>query len=212
VQQALRELGYIEGKNAVYEVRSADGVAERLPQLAAELVKLKVDVIVAEHGVPTASAAKQATATIPIVFTSVGDPVAFGLVPNLANPGGNVTGMASLAPELSRKQLELLKQAVPTLSHVIFLRNPDNPADMRLSRDREAAARALGMDLQEFDVRTLEPQDRAAASDALLRHLGGRIIGLYYTPGAEYDGFALFEAPDDATAAGSKLRLLLSAT
>ena len=155
VQDGLHELGYIDGKNAVFEVRSADGVVERLPELAADLVKLKVDVIVAQHGLPAAEAAKQATPTIPIVFTSVGDPVAFGLLRNLARPEGNVTGMAFLAPELSRKQVELLREAIPSLSRVTFLRAAANPADVRLARERQIAAQALGLELREIDVHTL---------------------------------------------------------
>jgi putative tryptophan/tyrosine transport system substrate-binding protein len=169
VQEGLRELGYLDGKNAVFEVRSADGVAERLPQLAADLVKLKVDVIVAQHGLPAAEAAKRATATIPIVFTSVGDPVAFGLLPSLAKPGANLTGIAFLAPELSRKQVEFLKEAVPSLSRVTFLRAPDNPADVRLARERKAAAQALGLELQEIDVRTLADIESAFAAAAEAR-------------------------------------------
>jgi putative ABC transport system substrate-binding protein len=161
IREGLRDLGYVDGKNAIFETRSADGVADRLPALAAELVKLNVDVIVAQHGVPATEAAKRATATIPIVFTSVGDPVAFGLVSNLARPGGNITGVAFLAPEMTRKQLEFLKEAVPSLSRVTVLRNPDNPADIQLARDRQSAAQALRLKLQEIDVRTPADFERA---------------------------------------------------
>ena len=150
IRKGLGELGYVEGKNALFEFRSADGVADRLPALAAELVKLNVDVIVAHNGFPAAEAAKRATATIPIVFTSVGDPVAFGLVPNLARPGGNITGVAFLAPEMTRKQIELLREAVPSLSRVTILRNPDNPADLKIARDRQNAAQALRPTLHEI--------------------------------------------------------------
>ena len=164
IQDGLRDLGYVDGKNALFEIRSADGVADRLPALAAELVKLNVDVIVAQHGVPATEAAKRATATIPIVFTSVGDPVAFGLVANLARPAGNITGVAFLAPEMTRKQFELLHEAVPSLSRVTVLRNADNPADIQLARDRQSAAQALRLTLQEIDVRTPADFKRAFAA------------------------------------------------
>ncbi len=164
IRDGLRDLGYVDGKNALFEVRSADGVADRLPALAAELVKLNVDVIVAQHGVPATEAAKRATATIPIVFTAVGDPVAFGLVANLARPAGNITGVAFLAPEMTRKQFELLHEAVPSLSRVTVLRNADNPADIQLARDRQSAAQALRLTLQEIDVRTPADFERAFAA------------------------------------------------
>jgi len=164
IRDGLRDLGYVDGKNALFETRSADGVADRLPALAAELVRLNVDVIVAQHGVPATEAAKRATATIPIVFTSVGDPVAFGLVANLARPAGNITGVAFLAPEMTRKQFELLHEAVPSLSRVTVLRNADNPADIQLARDRQSAAQALRLTLQEIDVRTPADFERAFAA------------------------------------------------
>ena len=164
IRDGLRDLGYVDGKNALFETRSADGVADRLPALAAELVKLNVDVIVAQHGVPATEAAKRATATIPIVFTSVGDPVAFGLVANLARPAGNITGVAFLAPEMTRKQFELLHEAVPSVSRVTVLRNADNPADIQLARDRQSAAQALRLTLQEIDVRTPADFERAFAA------------------------------------------------
>jgi putative ABC transport system substrate-binding protein len=112
-RQGLRDLGYVEGRNLVTEIRSAEGKRERLPALAAELVALNVDVIVAPGGTASVLAAKQATGTLPIVFTNVGDPVASGLVTSLARPGGNVTGLSIVAPELVSKRLELLTQAVP---------------------------------------------------------------------------------------------------
>ena len=164
IRDGLRDLGYVDGKNALFEIRSADGVADRLPALAAELVKLNVDVIVAQHGVPATEAAKRATATIPIVFTAVGDPVAFGLVANLARPAGNITGVAFLAPEMTRKQFELLHEAVPSVSRVTVLRNADNPADIQLARDRQSAAQALRLTLQEIDVRTPADFERAFAA------------------------------------------------
>src|SRR5229473_3041435 len=121
--QGLRDLGYVEGRNLVIEYRDAEGKVERLPALAAELVALKVDVIVA-GGTPQALAAKQATRTIPIVLTGAGDPVTSGLVTSLARPGGNVTGLSVLRPDLVGKCLEQLKQAVPGVSHVAVLWHP----------------------------------------------------------------------------------------
>src|SRR6266487_3578955 len=165
IRDGLRDLGYVDGKNALFETRSADGVADRLPALAAELVKLNVDVIVAQHGVPATEAAKHATATIPIVFTAVGDPVAFGLVANLARPAGNITGVAFLAPEMTRKQFELLHEAVPSVSRVVVFRNADNPADIQLARDRQSAAQALRLTLQEIDVRTPADFERVRRRD-----------------------------------------------
>ena len=121
-RQGLNELGYIEGKNIVIEYRYAEGKADRLPDLAAELVRLKVDVIVAT-ATPSVLAVKKASATIPIVIVAVGDPVASGLVTSLARPGGNITGLTILAPELSGKRLELLKEVVPNVTRVAFLWN-----------------------------------------------------------------------------------------
>ena len=118
--QGLRDLGYVEGKNILIEFRTTGGKSERLPELAAELVRLKVDVIVADTA-GEVTAAKNATATIPIVMRGVADPIALGLVASLAHPGGNITGMAALAPELSGKRLELLKEVIPKLSRVALL-------------------------------------------------------------------------------------------
>src|SRR6266487_1680967 len=121
--QGLRDLGYVEGRNLVIEYRDAEGKLERLPALAAELVALKVDVIVVPTSTLAVLAAKQATRTLPIVFIGTADPVASGLVMSLARPGGNVTGLSNLAPELVAKWLELLKQAVPGVSRVAALWN-----------------------------------------------------------------------------------------
>jgi len=165
----VRRLGYVNGKNAFFEVRSADGAAERLPRLAGELVDLKVGIIVARQGLPAARAAILATKTIPIVFFPVGDPVAFGLVDSLSRPGGNATGIGFFAPELSRKQLELLKETVASLSRVTYLRNPDNPADVHLSRDRKDAAGTLGLTLDEIDVHSLQEIENAFATAAKVR-------------------------------------------
>ena len=145
--QGLRDLGYVEGRNVVIEYRDDEGKRERLPALAAELVALKVDVILAEGGTLGPRVAKQATTTIPVVFAA-GDPVGSGLVTSLARPGGNVTGLSNLSAELVGKRLELLKQAVPGVSRVAVLRSPtalgERPAkDMLKAAD--VAARALGV-------------------------------------------------------------------
>jgi len=161
--QGLRDLGYVEGRNVVIEYRDAAGKQERFPALAAELVALKVDVIVAS-GTPQALAAKQATRTIPIVMTSAGDPVGSGLVTSLARPGGNVTGLSFLAPELVGKCLELLTQAVPGVSRVAVLWHPGDYGE-RTERDMlkgaEVAARALGVRLQVVEARGPADFDRA---------------------------------------------------
>ena len=161
--QGLRDLGYVEGRNVVIEYRSAEGEIERLPALAAELIALKVDVIVA----PTtlgALAAKQATRTIPIVFAGAADPVTDGLVSSLARPGGNVTGLSNLAPELIGKCLEQLKQAVPGVSQVAVLWQPDaagEHTDQDMLQGAEAAARALGVRLQFVKAHGSADFDRA---------------------------------------------------
>ena len=151
-RQELSKLGWIEGKNIAIEYRFAEQKQVRLPELAADLVRLKVDLIVVSGG-PTASAAKKATATIPIVMTNVGDPVGAGLVGSLARPGVNVTGFSGLAPELGTKRLEILKDAVPKLSRVGFLR----PVESTIRGDRQLkelrlAAQALKLKLEEIDT------------------------------------------------------------
>ena len=162
--QGLRDLGYVEGRNLLIEHRDAAGKTERFPALAAELVALKVDVIVASGGTLAALAAKQATTTLPIVFAGVGNPVAEGLVTSLARPGGNVTGLSLVQQELVGKSLELLKQAVPEVSRVALLLKPDAMPD-RAKKDRlnaaDVAARALGVRLQVVEARGPEDFDRA---------------------------------------------------
>ena len=138
-RQGLRDLGYVEGQNIFIEYRYAEGTYERLPALAAELVRLKVNVIVS-HSTPGPSAAKQATSTIPIVMTSAGDPVGSGLVSSMAQPGGNITGLSLMAPELGGKRLQLLKQFLPGLSRVAVLWNATNPYATMVAREAEAAA------------------------------------------------------------------------
>ena len=161
--QGLRDLGYVEGRNVVIEYRDAEGKAERLPTLAAELVALNVDVIVAAAGTLPALAAKQATRTLPIVFIAVSNPVTSGLVTSLARPGGNLTGMSTVSPELTSKWLELLKQAVPGVSRVAFLWQPGGlgDTDKEVLREAEVAARALGVRLQFVEARGPADIDRA---------------------------------------------------
>jgi putative ABC transport system substrate-binding protein len=151
----LRDLGYVEGKNIVIEFRFARGQYDRLPELAAELVRLKVDVIVT-HSAPGALAAKKATESvpIPIVMTNVGDAVGWGIVPSLARPGGNITGDTFFVTELVAKRLEVLKDALPRVRRVAVLANPDNAAMAQSVQAMEAAARELGVTLARSDVRS----------------------------------------------------------
>ena len=148
----LREWGWVEGKNVVFENRNAENQLERLPELAADLIRLKVDVIVAA-GTLAPLAAKQATATIPIVMTTAGDPLGSGLVASLARPGGNVTGMSLMVPDLGAKRLELLKELLPRLSRVAVLWNAANPYSALVYKETQAGGRTLGIDVQSLDVR-----------------------------------------------------------
>ena len=163
-RQGLRDLGYVEGRNVVIEYRSAEGKVERLPALAAELVALKVDVIFVGGGTRSALAAMQATKTIPIVFASVADPVASGLVTSLARPGGNVAGLSNLTPELVGKCLEQLTQAVPGVSRVAVLWLPGalgERTETDMLKGADVAARALGVRLQFVEARGPADFDRA---------------------------------------------------
>ena len=164
-RQGLRELSYVEGKNIVIEQRFADGKLDRLPALAAELVRLKVHIIVTT-GAPATRAAKQATSTIPIVMAQDSDPVGDGFVASLAHPGGNTTGLSSLAPELSGKRLEILREVVPKLFRVAILGTSTGPSHAQLMRELELAAKAFKMQLQYLDVldaKDIDPAFRAAA-------------------------------------------------
>src|SRR5262245_33925035 len=165
-RQGLRDLGYVEGSNVVIEYRDAQGKPERLPALAAELVALKVDVIVTAAGNNLAMAAKKATGTLPVVFAGVSDPVAFGLVTSLARPGGNVTGTSLFSPELVGKRLELLTQAVPGVSRVAVLWLP-GALGQRMEEDMlnlaDVAARALWVRLQFVEARVAADFVRAYA-------------------------------------------------
>ena len=162
-RQRLRELGYVEGKNIVIEYRYAEGKLERLPDLAAELVRLKVDVIVTGGSVASLTA-KKASATIPIVFGSHADPVGTGLVSSLAQPGGNITGLSTMAPDLDGKRLELLKEAFPKIARVAFLWQSGGGVRENLPlTDMKAAAKALGVKLHSREVRGLDDFDSAFA-------------------------------------------------
>jgi putative ABC transport system substrate-binding protein len=165
-RQGLRELGYMEGKNIVIEWRSAEGKPDRLPALATELVHLKVDVIVTAGPLVT-RAAKKATVTIPIVMAQDPDPVGSGFVASLARPGGNITGLSRIAPELSGKQMELLKEIVPMLSRVAVFGTSTRPGNALTLREVELAAGAFGVKLQYLDI--LSPKDIEAAFEAAVR-------------------------------------------
>ena len=157
-RQGLRELGYIDGKNIVIDHRYADGKLDRLPMLAAEFVRLKVDVIVTGGGISTRSA-KEATVTIPIVMTQDIDPVRNGFVASLARPGGNITGLATLGPEISGKQIELLREILPKLGRVAVLGTTSNPGTEQALKETELAAAAFKVQLQYLDVLGLNDID-----------------------------------------------------
>jgi putative ABC transport system substrate-binding protein len=188
-RQGLRELGYIEGKNIVIEWRHHEGKLDRLPALAAELARLKVDIIITV-GPPAARAAKEATITIPIVMVQVGDPVGSGFVASLARPGGNITGLSSLAPELSGKRLELLKEIIPKLSRVAVFGTSISPDNAQSLREVELAARELKVQLQYLDIRDArDPKDietafRAASkgrAEAVLMMVAGAVDTAHQT-------------------------------
>jgi len=159
-ERRLRELGYVAGQNVIIEYRFADGNPDRLPELAAELVRLKIDVIAATSNA-SISALKGATKTIPIVMVVSGDPVGAGLVRSLDRPGGNVTCLSNLAEGLSAKWLELLKEAAPTVTRVTVLRVPDTPAHAAFSKEIQVAAQRFEATLQFLDVRDLQEIERA---------------------------------------------------
>jgi putative ABC transport system substrate-binding protein len=169
----LRDLGYVEEKNIAIEYRFADDKGDRLPDLAAELVRLKVNVMVGV-GTQALQAAKQATTAIPIVFVGSTDPVALGLVASFARPGGNITGMTLGGPELYGKRLELLKETVPRLSRAAFLWNPANPAAHLALKETRASAQALGLQIQSLEVRG--PNDIEDAFEAAIRARASALI------------------------------------
>ena len=156
----LRDLGYVEGKNVVIEYRSAEGNYDRLAELAAELLRLKPDVLVTS-ATPATLAAKQATTTIPIVMVDVGDPIGSGIVTSFARPGGNITGLTDLSVELYGKRLELLKETFPQIPHVAFLFNPANLSYRTALKAMEAIARSLNVELGPYEVRLPNEFDNA---------------------------------------------------
>jgi putative tryptophan/tyrosine transport system substrate-binding protein len=174
-RQGLRELGYVEGQNIVIEYQYAEGKMDRLADLAAELVRLKVDVIVTSSTLAI-QAAKQATKTVPIVMANVADPVAVGLVASLARPGGNITGLTNVAPDLGEKRLELLKEVIPKLIRVAVLWDAAAPGQKPQMKQMEVAADALGLQLQPLNAR--DPKDFDGAFRAATRDRAGALIGL----------------------------------
>jgi len=172
-RQGLRELGYVDEQNIVIEYQWADGHSDRLPALAAELVRRKVDLIFTQ-GILAASAAKKATSTIPIIFVGAADPVAIGLVGSLARPGGNVTGFTTSAPGSYGKKLELLKETIPKLSRVGVLQNPAPASDLLL-REIRFAAQDMGVHVQSLDIR--RPEDIESAFElATSAHADGLVV------------------------------------
>lgn len=185
-RQGLRELGYVEGKNINIEFRNTEGNTERFSGVAAELVRLKVDIIVAAGGSAVVLAVKPATDSIPIVMTNPGDPVAIGVVASLARPGGNVTGLTSSSTDLSGKRVELLKEAVPKLSRVAVLWNPDLAGNVRNFKETEVAGQSVGLKLLSLELRTASELDNALQS-AIKDRAGALIIirGPAYTSTGE---------------------------
>ena len=166
-RKGLRELGYVEGANVIVDFRWAEGDAGRLADLARDLIRLRVDVLVTQ-GTTATRAAKDATPTIPIVMLAVGDAIGAGLVTSLARPGGNITGSTFLGPQLYAKQLEMLKQAIPRAVHVAVLMNPDNPINRAVLQGMEGTARAMKVALTEIEARG--PAEFAGAFRAMAQH------------------------------------------
>ena len=178
-RQGLRELGYVEGKNIIIEYRYAEGRFERLPELAEELVRLKVDVLVVSS-ITVVRTARKVTATIPIVVAGAGDPIGSGLVATLARPGGNVTGLYIYSPELIGKRLELLKEVVPKVSRFAFLNDTDSTASKSMFKDAQVAAQALAVQFQLIEVKGPNP-DLEGAFQVMVKE---RIGALITSPGA----------------------------
>ena len=176
LRKGLRALGYIEGQNLTIDYRSADGVAERFPELANELVRLNVDLILT-RGTPAAQSAKNATATIPIVMAAIGEPLALGVVEALARPGGNATGLTSFATELAGKRVELVKEVMPNVSRIGSLQNMGNPVVPLQWEETLATARTLGLTAELLDVRS-EQDVRPAFEAALRSGVGALLVGI----------------------------------
>src|SRR6266576_3376041 len=175
-RQEFRKFGYIEGKNIAFEYRSADNKFDRLPALADELVRLKVDVIVTP-GTAEALAAKNATRTIPIVFFGGGDPVAAGLVDSLARPGGNITGFTSIGAVLAGKRLELLKETVPNLSRVALLWDPQDPSAAQQWKESQLPARELGLQLHSMEISSADKYENGFKEAIKARSAGLVVTG-----------------------------------
>ena len=166
VKQRLDELGYTEGKNLIFDFRSAEGRSERLPQLAAELVRTSPDVIVAGFGTLAAQAAQAATATTPIVFVSVGDPIGAGIVKSLNRPGANVTGITPPGTEIGGKRLQLLEELIPGIRILAVFMNPETPFSMLALQELRVAANALGQRLEVFEIRSADQLSRSIEAAA----------------------------------------------
>jgi putative ABC transport system substrate-binding protein len=179
LRQGLRDLSYVEGQNIAIEIRSPEGNFDRLPSLAAELVRLKVDIIFAS-GNQAAVAAKKATSTIPIIFVGAVDPVATELVASLARPGGNVTGFSVGAPGLNGKRLEIIKETIPRLTRVGVLLNPTNPSSDVGLKEIRSAGQELGVQIQSFEVRS--PSDIDHAFEAATKAQAGALIVAQQAP------------------------------
>lgn len=173
----LRALGYVEGKNIAFEYRSADNKIDRLPALADELVRLKVDVLVAPGGVD-AQAAKNATRTIPIVFVNVGDPIGIGLIDSLARPGGNITGFTPITAELVGKRLELLKETIPKLAKVALMWNPRDSTSVQTWKEAQLPARGLELQLHSMEVRSSDKLEGAFKEAVKSRSTGLVLAGV----------------------------------
>jgi putative ABC transport system substrate-binding protein len=171
--QGLRDLGYVEGQNITIEYRWAGGKVDRLPALAEELVRLKVDLIVV-RATPVVQAAKNATTTIPIVMLGAADPVGSGFVASLARPGGNITGMSNIMPELAGKRLELLREVLPKLSRVAFLAHGGDPAHKLFVKEAQEAAERFGMKFQPVVI--VAPEEIEGAFSAIIRERAGALI------------------------------------
>ncbi len=174
-RQGLRERGYLEGQNIAVEYRWAEGNYDRLPGLVAELLRLKIDVIVTD-GTPATQAAKQATRTVPIVMVAIADPLVAGLVASLARPGGNITGLTFLSAEVAGKRLELLREIVPGLTRVAILSNPAHPGSAPQVKETEEAARALRVDLLHLEAR--DPKEFDGAFTAMVKWGAGALMVL----------------------------------
>jgi putative ABC transport system substrate-binding protein len=175
-RRGLRDLGYLERQNYIIEYRSADGRAERFPGLAAELVRLRVDLILT-RGTPAARAAKEATTTIPVVMAAIGEPLGVGVVASLAQPGGNLTGFSAFVTELAGKRVELAKEMMPGISRIGFLNNMGNPVTPPQWEVTKDAARALGIEAELFDVRS-PPDVMRAFETAVVRDVGALLVGI----------------------------------